>query len=107
MWKPVMAVVDWAMKRPEVDKARFGTYGISGGTTGGSYAPAALTYDVSKAGSYGTLATDTGVTATIGSVRIKQSRVEGSVVNHSKTKKTANIAAGSGNKAVTGTVDAE
>lgn len=46
-------------------------------------------------------------TATIGSVRIKQSRVEGSVVNKSKTKKAANVASGTGNKAITGTVDAE
>ncbi|MDD3328153.1 MAG: tandem-95 repeat protein, partial [Zoogloea sp.] len=30
-------------------------YGIDGGATGGSYQPAAVTYDVSKAGSYGTL----------------------------------------------------
>jgi len=46
-------------------------------------------------------------TATIGSVRIKQSRVEGSVVNQSKTKKSANVASGSGNKAIISTVDAE
>ncbi|SMC70918.1 protein of unknown function [Fulvimarina manganoxydans] len=31
------------------------TYGITGGTTGGSYKPGEVIYDVSKAGSYGTL----------------------------------------------------
>ena len=34
------------------------TYGISGGTTGGSYTEGMVTYDVSKAGSYGTLYVD-------------------------------------------------
>lgn len=42
MWKPVMAVVDWAMKRPEIDKARFAAYGISGG---GGFAPQAAERD--------------------------------------------------------------
>lgn len=41
------------------------TFGISGGTTGGSYLSGGVTYDVSKAGTYGTLyvvstGTDTG-----------------------------------------------
>ncbi|WP_374240632.1 VCBS domain-containing protein [Zoogloea sp.] len=34
------------------------TYGISGGTTGGSYTEGMVTYNVSKAGSYGTLYVD-------------------------------------------------
>ncbi len=42
MWKPVMAVVDHALKRPEVDPRRLAVYGISGG---GGFAPQAAQHD--------------------------------------------------------------
>ncbi len=42
MWKPIMAVVDLAMKRPDVDKKRFAAFGISGG---GGFAPQTAEHD--------------------------------------------------------------
>lgn len=44
-------------------------------------------------------------TATMGSVRIKDSQVDGTVVNQSEVKDSANVAAGSDNQAATGSIN--
>ncbi len=45
--------------------------------------------------------------AQMGSVRIKESEVNGTITNQAKIKKSANVAAGSGNTAVMGSVNVE